>query len=761
MSSAWHGWLGSRVLLGFIAVVACGDAARAGHEVSYYPSFYPQEIRIEPLDPAAAAREFSSRTDPLHVYVGGAPDFGGEVPAHLKSTLSLRSFITVTVNPQSPRAGSAEARCGSVLAAAQSLAKDPDIVSHPYPVTPYHADYFAHVDLAERARAGVADRVTVRRSRSTHQLLSADTRTQVTDWDVEVGEVTIDQLLREARYGEGVWLPPAWVKEGWFQAYALLRPALSDPGRAQRADQIYALLRDANSGGEVEVERLNRERELVKSLTAGCEKAVIGFRLRREFYSDDFSNGVENIANDSQSGFNSGVVLRTLKLKDFPWNGWLRVGLDGRSEAAWNPVAGFKDAVGRLVWAMVGDAAYLPIPYNSDWVPNRTEVVPNAEPTGNQSMLIPTSALMPEPGVGTLAPVGPGKGAMVKLSYRVAASAFQDGTEMETADLLYPYALAFRWGQAQASATFDPEIAAATKRLRERLAGVRVVRVDQRSLQLADLTFTYRYPLVEVYLNAAARDAGDNALLAAPWSSVPWHVLALMEAAVERNVAAFSAAEAARRGLPWLDLVRDKAQLARLGALVGEFAKSGYRPAAVQALVSPEAATLRWQALAKFLEDNAHLLVTNGPYRLAKWSPQATVLAVMRDFSYPIGIGTFDRFAYPPHAVVTGIERQGDRVLVATDVEIAVKAQRDRRLVREPLKRETLRETLTIRPLARYLMVNDKQEVVQAGKAAWQDDGRFAAPLLSSPGRYRLLAGIFLDGNTIDPSIATIGVEGK
>ena len=29
---------------------ATAPAAQAGHEVPYYPSFYPQEIRIEPLD---------------------------------------------------------------------------------------------------------------------------------------------------------------------------------------------------------------------------------------------------------------------------------------------------------------------------------------------------------------------------------------------------------------------------------------------------------------------------------------------------------------------------------------------------------------------------------------------------------------------------------------------------------------------------------------------------------------------------------------
>src|SRR5262245_24291474 len=68
------------------AAMLCGAAAAwAGHEVPYYPSFYPQEIRIEPLDPDAAGREFANPRDPLHAYVGAAPRFPGEPPPGLKS----------------------------------------------------------------------------------------------------------------------------------------------------------------------------------------------------------------------------------------------------------------------------------------------------------------------------------------------------------------------------------------------------------------------------------------------------------------------------------------------------------------------------------------------------------------------------------------------------------------------------------------------------------------------------------------------------
>src|SRR5262249_28477962 len=262
------------------------------------------------------------------------------------------------------------------------------------------------------------------------------------------------------------------------------------------------------------------------------------------------------------------------------------------------------------------------------------------------------------------------------------------------------------------SEIFDPEVAAATQRLRDRLAGVRVVRVDERALQVADLTFTYRNPIVEVYLNGPSVDAQEDALVAPPWSTLPWHVLALMEAAVERKLAAFSHAAATQRGLPWLDLVRDKGQLAALGGLIQEFIVVGYRPPGLERFVSREAATQRWQALAKFLQESGHLLVTNGPYRLVRWSPEATVLGGMRDFNYPVGIGTFDRFTYPAHAVVTGMEHAGDRVLVTADIEMAVKVQRSHRPVRQPLSRQTLRGTLAIRPEARYFIADGDGKVL-------------------------------------------------
>src|SRR5262245_10617968 len=143
-----HGMARAR---GLSATLCCAGlltatpAAQGGHEVPYYPSFYPQEIRIEPLDPAAAGKEFLSKTAPLNLYLGASPRFDGQPPDFVKSATSLASFVVAT-----PSGRSREARCQAFAQAATAPAKEPDSVAHAYPITPYHADYLGHVDRVPR-----------------------------------------------------------------------------------------------------------------------------------------------------------------------------------------------------------------------------------------------------------------------------------------------------------------------------------------------------------------------------------------------------------------------------------------------------------------------------------------------------------------------------------------------------------------------------------------------------------------------------------
>ena len=52
-------------------VVACGQGG-AGHSVGHYPSYYPDEIRIDAVDPAAAGKGLVDET--LHAYVGAVAE---------------------------------------------------------------------------------------------------------------------------------------------------------------------------------------------------------------------------------------------------------------------------------------------------------------------------------------------------------------------------------------------------------------------------------------------------------------------------------------------------------------------------------------------------------------------------------------------------------------------------------------------------------------------------------------------------------------
>ena len=71
------------------------------------------------------------------------------------------------------------------------------------------------------------------------------------------------------------------------------------------------------------------------------------------------------------------MFIRTVKLKDFPWNGWLTLGIADRAGSAWNPVAGMTDPFGRLMWSAVTDPALLPSPYETGWMLNRIADLPS------------------------------------------------------------------------------------------------------------------------------------------------------------------------------------------------------------------------------------------------------------------------------------------------------------------------------------------------------------------------------------------------
>src|SRR5262245_38960219 len=356
--------------------------ARGGHELPIYPSFYPHEIEIKSLAPEEAAQPL--RDGKIQAYVGSGLSFAGAPPADIRAIESLGSFVVVHVNPASARAQDDASACAVVRTVMQALAAQGDFIAHPYPVTPFHGDYLHHADLAAAAMArfsaleGRVGDLKIRaygRLAQRHPDWSAQARKAADekagpDWDALVEEVDVDKLVASAMFSLNGWLAPPWVRTGWFHAERLLADSASEP--KQRIDS--GRLKAGNFTSPVE--RINLERDLVTLLSGNCRKIVAGYTLKREYVNVEFSAGIENIGYDSLTGLHSPIFIRTVKLKDFPWNGWLALGIDGKPAAAWNPIGGMSDPFGRLLGSTVGDPALLPSPYEAGWMLNRIADLP-------------------------------------------------------------------------------------------------------------------------------------------------------------------------------------------------------------------------------------------------------------------------------------------------------------------------------------------------------------------------------------------------
>ena len=340
--------------------------ARSGHESPVYPSFYPQEIELMAVAPDRAADLLL--TGKIQAYVGNAPRFTTAPPNSLDSIESLGSFAIVRVNPASPKAKDEQSACAIAETVVRDLGdKGAGLVVHPYPVTPFNGDYLHYIDLAEAAKARILGG-GAGLSNSDVQL-KVRGRTQDSDWDVEITEIGAADLIARASVAINGWSGPAWLRTGWFQAYLLLGELAGNEDLRHRVEPLLQRLKTATY--ENAVERINLERALVSTLAGNCRARVAGYTVKREYLSTAFTAGIENIAYDSVTGFNSPMFIRTVKLKDFPWNGWLALGIDAAPKAAWNPIAGFTDNFGRLMWSAVGDPALIPSPNEPAWMLNR------------------------------------------------------------------------------------------------------------------------------------------------------------------------------------------------------------------------------------------------------------------------------------------------------------------------------------------------------------------------------------------------------
>ncbi|MGH7771262.1 MAG: hypothetical protein ACREQA_03415, partial [Candidatus Binatia bacterium] len=196
----------------------------------------------------------------------------------------------------------------------------------------------------------------------------------------------------------------------------------------------------------------------------------------------------------------------------------------------------------------------------------------------------------------------------------------------------------------------------------------------------------------------------------------------------------------------------------RLAGLVEEFSVRGYVPEALKGFVTAEQARQRWRGLKRFYQKHGHFLVTNGPYRLEKWTQDSVTLSVFRDLSYPLGIGSFDGYPVPRRGYITAMNVLNGRLQVRVDVETIEKFSRRHRIVREPLTDTLLPGALNkVRPVCRYVVIGADGRVVKAGAAKYAGNGMFAADLNTAPASLSVvMAAVYVDENDTNPQIQVL-----
>ena len=87
--------------------------------------------------------------------------------------------------------------------------------------------------------------------------------------------------------------------------------------------------------------------------------------------------------------------------------------------------------------------------------------------------------------------------------------------------------------------------------------------------------------------------------------------------------------------------------------------------------------------------------------------------------------------------------------MITVDVDLAVKEQRNHRIVRMPVKRDTLRGVLPSRPETHFMVIADDSKVVASGHVPAKTDGRFAATLPALKVGIQVFGEVLADGNAV------------
>ncbi|MEZ4864369.1 MAG: ABC transporter substrate-binding protein [Caldilineaceae bacterium] len=299
--------------------------------------------------------------------------------------------------------------------------------------------------------------------------------------------------------------------------------------------------------------------------------------------------------------------------------------------STWNPVGGIGDVYSSDIYRQLSDPAIWNDPFTG--IPQPFRVSYEVESAGPKGKLeVPEDAFVWDAKSGKWQTVGEGVEAVSKVTFDYAKyfdAKFHDGQPITMADLLYSLYQGFDLSYNPNKAKIETVLAVTSRPTLETFRGFRVV----------DDTH------IEVYVDYWHFDDNYIAAYATPSSlGTPWELLyALDDLVFQQRRGAYSDTAAARYNVPWISLVLDRdARLVRRTILDLRRKKSVPTavftlPGSKQSLVDAKTADARYKAVLDWFDQYDHLIISNGPFFLARYDPPAQFaeLDAYRDASYP------------------------------------------------------------------------------------------------------------------------------
>jgi len=339
------------------------------------------------------------------------------------------------------------------------------------------------------------------------------------------------------------------------------------------------------------------------------------------------NQNVEGVINDLGAGVPSRFTPINAKTND----GELNIGVKQIYQGAWNPIMGLTDTYSRQIWGIISDPITFKHPFSGETFPIRAEW--EVQTSGvNKKISIPTDAKMWNPELQKWSTIPSDTFATSKVTFDFKFSNWHNGELMDMNDILHSLYFTIEWGTQldEKDKTFDTEF---TPRAAQSIQTIKAInQIDEDT--------------IEVYVNYWHFNENEIAEWAAIWSPIPWEITAAMEKAVTEGKVSFSRSGATNKNVNWVSLIVPN-DASIINEYLKNFKENKFVPNALkEGQNQGQYFDSRYNSSIKWIEENNHAVISNGPFYLERYSPESRTIIVkaFEDNSYPFENGKWSEF---------------------------------------------------------------------------------------------------------------------